>query len=61
MSNITGRPWRFALAFALMVVAERPVLESGSSVTVSAAAGLTSTAPTISMALDWRVPLGAKP
>ena len=37
------------------------LLESGSSVTVSAAAGLTSTAPTISMALGWRVPLGAKP
>ena len=34
------------------------LLESGSSVFVSAAAGLTRTAPAISTGLSWRVPLG---
>ncbi len=36
------------------------LLESGSSVFVTAAAGLTRTAPAISTGLGWRVPLGKK-
>ena len=35
------------------------LLESGSSVFVTAAAGLTRTAPSLSTGLGWRVPLGA--
>jgi hypothetical protein len=34
------------------------LLESGSSVFATAAAGLTRTAPAISTGLGWRVPLG---